>query len=106
MAEKECRMKCIEIIRIRLVETQKERLAFIHKLIGGLDQKSIRIFQHAKVDSDLSIHLSFDGPDAGAAASELGSHLVSTLKELGLVNHSIWIELDTEKNKKKRGEDL
>ena len=102
-------MKCIEIIRIRLIETRKKQLAAIHELIGGLDQTNINIYQHAKVDSDFSIHLNFDGPDADAVAdsSELGSHLVSTLKEIGLVNRSIWIESDTEKNKKeKKGEDL
>ena len=100
-------MKRIEIIRIRLVETQRERLAFIYDLVGDLDQKNIILFQHAKVDSDLSIHLNFDGPDAAAAPSKLGTHLVSILKEFGLVNHSIWIELDTKKNEKdERGEDL
>ena len=90
-------MKCIEIIRIRLDEIQGERLAFIHDLVGELDRKNISIFQHAKVDSDLSIHLIFDGPDALAAGSELGFHLVSILKEIALVNHSIWIEIEAEK---------
>ena len=88
-------MKGIEIIRIRLAQNnKKETMAKIQELVSGLDQRGIKLYRHPSVESDMSLHLHFQSSNSKLAVSELGAHLVSILKGIGLVNHSIWIELE------------
>lgn len=88
-------MKRIEIIRIRLAQGRNaEILSEIRELAGGLDRSSMRIYRHATMDADVNIHLHFSSSDSAEGMSELGSYLVSRLKGVGLVNHSIWVELE------------
>lgn len=54
--------------------------------------KEIKIYRHATVDSDLSIHLYWESDEVEKHGSTLGLHLVSSLKEFGRINHSIWIK--------------
>jgi len=44
----------------------------------------IRIYRHAKIESDLAIHLDRDG------ASDVGTRLASLLRTYGMVEHSVW----------------
>lgn len=88
-------MKRIEIIRIRLAQSyNNEMLSEIQELAGSLGRPVVRIYRHAAMDSDFNIHLHFESSELMEGISELGSYLVSRLKGVGLVNHSIWIELE------------
>ena len=87
-------MNRIEIIRIRLAQSRNdEMLSEILELARGLDRSVMRIYRHAVMDSDISIHLHFSSSDSAEGISDLGSYLVSRLKGVGLVNHSTWVEL-------------
>ena len=52
----------------------------------------IRVYLHHNVGTDFSIHLHRRISDNEKFESELGIRLVSSLKDYGYVNHTIWIE--------------
>jgi hypothetical protein len=90
-------MKRIEIIRIRLARGGYEDvLTVLQQLAGGSDDTVVRIYRHAAVGSDIAIHLHTRASDSEPAFSETGQHLASALKEIGLVNRSVWLEIDRE----------
>ena len=52
-----------------------------------------RVGESLMIDTDFSIHLFHDSKKMERSGSSLGLCLASALKEFGLVNHSIWIEM-------------
>ena len=72
-------------------DLSKEQLK---KMINEADKetktKKIMAYRHVTIDSDFRIHLFHDSK----TTSPLGLSLASVLKEFGLVNHSIWIEMN------------
>ncbi len=94
-------MKCLEIVELRAAGNRRELLASqLQKIISLLEKGSsgqkIKIYTRVLVDSDFSIMLYHDTMETGTEGSRLGLHLASTLKVFGLVNHSIWNELDSQ----------
>jgi hypothetical protein len=90
-------MKWLEIIELRIT---KNDYKIIESYFGALkkdvrDKKiqNIMIFSKLNLDTDFSIHILHTTADLGTQKSELGQYLVSDLKDFGLVNHSIWIEM-------------
>jgi len=57
------------------------------------EHEAIRVFRREKLDSDICIVLFHTGKKTSAGGSPLGLHLVAALKEVGLVNHTIWSEI-------------
>jgi len=47
------------------------------------------------IDTDFSIHLCHDSKKVEDGGSRLGMRLVAALKEFGLVNHSVWLEMNS-----------
>ena len=92
-------MKFLEIIELRASGNRRDLLASqLQGIISILEKKSsrqeIKIYTRVLVDSDYSIMLYHDTMKSGTEGSRLGLHLASALKAYGLVNHSIWNELD------------
>ena len=93
-------MKCLEIIELRAAGNRRELLAsqlqtIISLLEKGSSGLKIKIYTRVLVNSDYSIMLFHDTMKTGTEGSRLGLHLASALKAFGLVNHSIWNELDS-----------
>ncbi len=91
-------MKWVEIIELRSVNSNRELLeSQMHKLsieVGKEAKKqAIRIYRRVMIDTDFSIHLCHDSKRVENSGSQLGLCLASSLKEFGLVNHSIWVEM-------------
>ena len=91
-------MKWIEVIQLRSVDSNRERLqSKLQKLMNepGNETKkmAIKSYSRAMIDTDFSINISHDSKKVENGGSRLGLHLVAALKEFGLVNHSIWIEM-------------
>ena len=91
-------MKWLEIIELRAVGTNRKLLeSQLQELMDEAAKESlpesVRAYRRAMIDSDLSIHLIHESADIGTNGSSLGLRLVSGLKEFGLINHSIWIEM-------------
>jgi hypothetical protein len=87
-------MQWMEIIRLRSVGNDFRRLNDLLLPIRELTQGGlgIRIYRHADLESDLSIHLYWNTEGAGRSGSGLGLQLAECLEEFGLVDRSVWIE--------------
>jgi hypothetical protein len=64
-----------------------------------IDKKSnprtIKAYSHVSINTDFSIHLIHDSEKPEYGGSRLGVNLVAALKAFGLVNHSVWVEIQT-----------
>ncbi len=56
-------------------------------------KNTVKAYCRLMVDTDFSIHLFHDSKKVEKSGSPLGLRLASALREFGLVNHSIWIEM-------------
>ncbi|RPJ41950.1 MAG: hypothetical protein EHM27_04535 [Deltaproteobacteria bacterium] len=88
-------MNRVEIIKLRSPLKASILLKEILAPMVKADQSGlikIKIYRHATLESDLSVHLHWeaDGPEQNGSA--LGLRLAQALKEFGLIDHSLWIE--------------
>ena len=91
-------MKWLEIIELRSIGSDRELLeSQLQELINEVEEetkkKVIKAYSRVTINTDFSIHLFHDSKKVEDSGSQLGLHLASALKEFGLVNHSIWIEM-------------
>ena len=56
-------------------------------------KQAIKAYSRVMIDTDFRIHLFHDSKNVENSGSQLGLCIASALKEFGLVNHSIWIEM-------------
>ena len=94
-------MRCVEIITLRSpanINTQA-----VDELLKGVSESNlpsstakqlveIRIYHHSVVETDLSIHIYWKSEPGSQNKSPLGLRLSSALRNLGLLNHSVWVE--------------
>jgi len=88
-------MHSIEIITLRAACGKKVD----HRFMGLLDAegdiddlKEVRIYFHADLDTDMSIHLHWQTDEPIRQRSTFGIRLAQLLKDYGLINHDLWIE--------------
>ena len=91
-------MRWLEIIELRTVDCNRGQLeSQIQKLIGEMNREAkkreVKAYLRAVIDTDFRIHLLHNSMNIEHGGSSLGLSLASALKEFGLVNHSIWIEM-------------
>ena len=90
-------MKWLEIIELRSLERNRTLLASqLQKLIREVDKEADRqivVYGRVMIDTDFSIHVLHDSNKVASSGSSLGLRLADGLKEYGLVNHSVWLEL-------------
>ena len=91
-------MKWLEIIELRSVESNRELLeSQLQELMDDVDKEihkyAIKAYRRVMIDTDVSIHLVHDSKNVERSGSPLGLRLASSLKEFGLVNHHVWIEM-------------
>jgi hypothetical protein len=86
-------MNILETIHLRMAGDDLDDLVELVRRVTGPPGKSPRVdvFRHSRVQSDLLIHLYWDGPDQVDQPSELGLRLASLLRVHGLVEHSVWV---------------
>ena len=91
-------MKRLEIIQLRLASNGSKRL--VEDIRRSLDIEGevswVRIYRHATVATDLGVHIHLETDRDESLASDLGLHLAAALREHGMVEHTIWIEEQTE----------
>jgi hypothetical protein len=94
-------MRWVEIITLRSpanINTQ-----FLDELLKGVSESNlptdtskhlveIRIYHHFVVETDLSIHIYWKSEPGSQNKSPLGLRFCSALRNLGLLNHSLWVE--------------
>ena len=91
-------MKWLEIIELRsaggnnrLLESQIQKL--VDEVCKREENNAVKAYYRLMIDTDFSIHLFHDSKKVEKSGSPLGLCLASALKEFGLVNHNIWIEM-------------
>jgi len=91
-------MKWLEIIELRsaggnskLLESQMQKL--VNEVYERTKNNAVKAYCRLMIDTDFSIHLFHDSKKVEKSGSPLGLRLAAALKEFGLVNHSIWIEM-------------
>jgi hypothetical protein len=94
-------MRWVEIISLRCPGNIDTR--FIDELLKSVSEldsppdtsthlEEIKIYRHSVVETDLSIHIRWKSESGSQKKSPLGLRFSSALKDLGLLNHSVWIE--------------
>ncbi len=91
-------MKWIELIQLRsagsnreILESKLQRLA--DEVVSKRKRQVIMAFSRVSIDTDFSIHIFHDSKKVENGGSRLGLRLAAALKEFGLINHSIWMEI-------------
>ena len=92
-------MNWLEIIELRsaggnskLLESQMQKL--VNDVYERTENNHVKAYCRLMIDTDFGIHLFHDSNKVEKSGSPLGLRLASALKEFGLVNHSIWIEMN------------
>lgn len=87
-------MKYVEIIEVRAQGNRRIALeSHLSSLLRDDPYKhEISIFYNSHFKDDISLHLAGESTEIAKNGSTLGMHLVSTLKDFGIVNHSVWIQ--------------
>ena len=91
-------MKWLEVIELQTVYKDLNKLKMqLENLISDIgnefELQNIKMYRHLLVDTDFIINLFHDAEKISAGGSSLGLRIKSALKEFGLVNHKILIEL-------------
>ena len=88
-------MKWLEVIKVRSAGKDFELLKESLRSFDKSDQPALvemKTYYHAALESDLSIHLHWESELPEQNGSALGLRLAHALKEIGLTDHSVWIE--------------
>ena len=90
-------MNWVEIIALRSNgNIQQSVIRELLKLGADGDERSglggMKIYRNAWINTDISVHLHWKSISPELRGSAMGLRLVQTLKEFGLVNHSVWVE--------------
>jgi hypothetical protein len=94
-------MKWVEIISLRCPANIDTR--FVDELLKEVSESDsetdtqkhlveIRVYCHSVVETDLSIHIYWESEPGSQDKSPLGLRFSSALRNLGLLNHSVWVE--------------
>ncbi len=90
-------MKCVEIITLRSLSNID--IGFLNQLLmeecksdTAEHPAEIRIYRHSVVETDLSIHIYWESEPGSRHKSPLGLKFSYALRNLGLLNHSVWVE--------------
>jgi hypothetical protein len=89
-------MRWLEIIELRSADGNREHLEsiltnIINEVARETKKHAAVVYKHVMINNDFSIHLTHDTMKIDSSGSQLGLRIVSSLKEYGLVNHSIWV---------------
>ncbi|MBN2398694.1 MAG: hypothetical protein JXI32_09960 [Deltaproteobacteria bacterium] len=96
-------MRWVEIISVRLIGEPdipaiRGMVQGFGTLSGGTTPTGLRLYRHATVEIDVSIHIHWNREtQERPLKSPLGLRIADVIGEFGMVNHAIWIE-DTDRN--------
>jgi hypothetical protein len=89
-------MKTLEVIHLRLAGHDLDSLTeLVREAISDAPGPvGVRIYRHARVENDLLVEIHREAEKGPAEASKLGLRVSSLLRRYGLVDHSIWLEVE------------
>ena len=90
-------MSWLEIITVRTAGSAERKKALevfeqmeAPKAAGG--PLSIRVYLNAVLETDFSIHINWNAKTIHQCKSPLGLQLAQALRNVGLTNHTVWVE--------------
>lgn len=89
-------MNYLEIIELRTTSKDRGKVDrflgdWLDKTRADEKQCQIKVYHHAFVETDISIHLFYKSGAESIVFSPIGSQLAIALKDFGLVNYNIWL---------------
>jgi hypothetical protein len=89
-------MRWIEIIELQSAGNHRQKLeSVVEALIAEVEKEAgrgtIRAYSRESMGTDYSVHLVHDVSHVEEGGSSLGLHLAATLREFGLVHHTVWV---------------
>ena len=90
-------MRWIEIIALRSAKGNMGAIdtGLLFSIIHNYQTKrlkEVKVYRHATMETDLSVHIHWDSNGVDPMRSKVAQHLIQVLEEYGLINHSVWIE--------------
>ena len=88
-------MKILEIIELRTAPgntTTVENYLRDWLRESDKDAQVIKSYRHMNLNTDFSVHISYEINSGQVMPYTYGKQLAESLKEFGLVNHSVWNE--------------
>jgi hypothetical protein len=90
-------MSWVEIITVRTVGSaeRKKALEVLEQMEApkvAEEPLNIRIYLNTVLETDFSIHIHWSAETMHQCKSPLGLQLAQTLKDVGLTNHTVWVE--------------
>jgi hypothetical protein len=85
----------LEVIKLRSASRSDGSLEEFMRSIGQIKQSGlaeVKIFRHAALEMDLTVHLHWNSERPEQNGSSLGIRVAEGLKGFGLTDHSVWIE--------------
>jgi hypothetical protein len=92
-------MQWIEVIRLRVpLDQEPEILQCLERIVLDLVQRPgpppcVKAYQRTRPSGDITMVFGRSAPDAGTEDSRPAVSLLSELRCLGLVHHSVWVDL-------------
>ena len=92
-------MKWSEVIMVRSAGSDAKNLKkTLHDLMADLarsaENNDIRVFIRENLETDICVVLFHSGKKTQTGGSPLGLRIVAAFKEIGLVNSTIWNEME------------
>lgn len=92
-------MMWLEVIHLRVTDQDYERLMpTFTQLIDKIREKEscrmVKLFRRALLETDICLHLYHDSHHPEDGGSPVGLRLVNALKPLGMVHHTVWMEIE------------
>ncbi|MDJ0780892.1 MAG: hypothetical protein QNJ22_02920 [Desulfosarcinaceae bacterium] len=92
-------MKWIEVIMVRSAGSEiriltKTLKGLMTDVARGAGRDDIRVFHRENLETDICIVLFHRGKKTHTGGSSLGLRIVTELKSVGLVHHTIWNEVE------------
>jgi hypothetical protein len=97
LVRKEFFVKWLENIRLRTTfrheaAARQQLLAMVGEIQGESGLMGAKLFVNALQSGDLALNLYWDTPQVPTQGSRLGLSLLATLKDFGMLRHSLWTE--------------
>lgn len=91
-------MNLLEIIEIRTphkfwTEAEKVFQMLLADIKNHSCKMEIKLYKRLNMDTDYSIQLIIDSHDCSKDCSVLGSKIIDQIKHFGIVNHTVWKEI-------------
>jgi len=87
-------MRTLEVLRLRLsAEAPKALADLVRRIVGERSMDvDVRIFRHARVETDLLVVMLREGREGWTEVSEPGLRVAALLRSHGVIEHSVWVE--------------